>query len=193
MQSMMDRKDESVSSVILLEEGIKINSPLIGWEGYEYLLVPGSPVELILQEMGLNDSGEMVIGYAFRLVTGRKKPRVEPKDKGKELRTLVKSGKRKKKPSTRNPAKKTLTKRATKKKIAKKKPVKKRVAKKPAEKKTAKKKIIGKETGKRLAKKKYAKEKVALKKKHKKKIAKKISSKKSVRKKVPKSHKTKKR
>jgi len=164
MHSVVDRKDESVSSVILLEEGIKINSPLIGWEGYEYLLVPGSPVELVLQEMGLNDGGEMIIGYAFRLVTGRKKPRVESKDKGNELRTIVESEKRKKKPSKKKSAHKTLAKRATKKKIAK---------KKPAEKKTTKKKNIGKETEKRAAKKKSAKKKIGLKKKHKKKVGKK--------------------
>ena len=65
---------ERVSAVILLEEGIKINSHLIGWEGYRDMLVPGSPVELALQDLGENEWGETQVGYAFRLVTGRRKP-----------------------------------------------------------------------------------------------------------------------
>ena len=73
---------ERVSAVILLEEGIKINSHLIGWEGYRDMLVPGSPVELALQDLGENERGETQVGYAFRLVTGRRKP-ASPADEGK--------------------------------------------------------------------------------------------------------------
>ena len=73
---------ERVSAVILLEEGIKINSHLIGWEGYRDMLVPGSPVELALQDLGENEWGETQVGYAFRLVTGRRKP-ASPAGEGK--------------------------------------------------------------------------------------------------------------
>ena len=72
--SSVDENAEHVSAVILLDEGIKINSHLIGWEGYRSLLVPGSPVELVLQDLGENEWRETQVGYAFRLVTGRKKP-----------------------------------------------------------------------------------------------------------------------
>ena len=71
---------EHASAVILLDEGIKINSHLIGWEGYRDLLVPGSPVELVLQDLGENEWSETQVGYAFRLMTGRKKPVFPPTD-----------------------------------------------------------------------------------------------------------------
>ncbi len=73
-----------VSAVILLEEGIKINSHLIGWLGFEDLLVPGSPVEIVLQEMEETEEGETVVGYAFRLVTGRRKPKLPAPEEGKK-------------------------------------------------------------------------------------------------------------
>lgn len=69
---------ERVSAVILLEEGIKINSHLLGWEGYRDMLVPGAPVELVLQDLGENEWRETQVGYAFRLVTGRKRPVFPP-------------------------------------------------------------------------------------------------------------------
>lgn len=69
---------ERVSAVILLEEGIKINSRLLGWEGYRDMLVPGAPVELVLQDLGENEWRETQVGYAFRLVTGRKRPVFPP-------------------------------------------------------------------------------------------------------------------
>lgn len=68
-------EEERASAVILLEEGIKINSPLVDWEGFRDLLVPGTPVELVLREMGETEGGETIVGYAFRLVT-RKKPKL---------------------------------------------------------------------------------------------------------------------
>jgi uncharacterized OB-fold protein len=176
MRSMLDGQDERVSSVILLEEGIKINSPLIGWEGYEYLLIPGTPVELVLQEMGSNDDGQMVIGYAFRIVTGRKKPQTESEDKEGETGPKAKSG---------NGKKKTPAKKAAKKKIAK-KAAKKKTVKKTAKKKTVK-KAVKKKTVKKAVKKKIVK-KVA-----KKKIAKKNTSKKLASKKAPKGRKSPKR
>ena len=74
--SVEGEEEKRVSSVILLKEGIKVNSSLIEWEGFEYLLVPGTPVEVVLQEMGENDEGDVIVGYAFRLVTGRKKPQL---------------------------------------------------------------------------------------------------------------------
>ena len=49
---------ERASAVILLEEGIKINSALVDWEGFRDLLVPGTPVELVLQEMEVRENGE---------------------------------------------------------------------------------------------------------------------------------------
>ncbi|MFP6888342.1 MAG: hypothetical protein VCF07_01090 [Nitrospinota bacterium] len=142
MRSMLDGQDERVSSVILLEEGIKINSPLIGWEGYEYLLVPGTPVGLVLQEMGSNDDGQMVIGYAFRIVTGRKKPQTKSEDKEGETGPKANLGNGKKKTPAKKAAKKKIAKKAAKKKIvkkaAKKKIVKKNTSKKSARKKTPK-------------------------------------------------------
>ncbi len=73
-RSSADGDSEHVSAVILLDEGIKINSDLIGWEGYRDMLVPGSPVELVLQDLGENERRETQVGYAFRLMTGRRKP-----------------------------------------------------------------------------------------------------------------------
>lgn len=69
---------ERASAVILLEEGIKINSALVDWEGFRDLLVPGTPVDLVLQEMEVRETGETVVGYAFRMVTGRRKPKFLP-------------------------------------------------------------------------------------------------------------------
>lgn len=117
---------ERASAVILLEEGIKINSLIIGWDGYRSMLSPGAPVELVLQEMGLNDAGEMIIGYAFRLVTGRKKPDVPEPEVPKEQKPKKAAAK------------------AVKKKVAKKKVVKKKAAKKTA----AKKKVVKKKAPK---------------------------------------------
>ena len=77
-RSSTDGNAEHVSAVILLDEGIKINSHLIGWEGYRDLLVPGSPVELVLQDLGENEWRETQVGYAFRLITGRRKPVFPP-------------------------------------------------------------------------------------------------------------------
>ena len=76
--SSVDGDVEHASAVILLNEGIKINSHLIGWEGYRDLLVPGSPVELVLQDLGENEWRETQVGYAFRLITGRRKPVFPP-------------------------------------------------------------------------------------------------------------------
>ncbi len=76
--SSVDGDVEHASAVILLDEGIKINSHLIGWEGYRDLLVPGSPVELVLQDLGENEWNETQVGYAFRLMTGRRKPVFPP-------------------------------------------------------------------------------------------------------------------
>ena len=76
--SSVDGNVEHASAVILLDEGIKINSHLIGWEGYRDLLVPGSPVELVLQDLGENEWHETQVGYAFRLITGRRKPVFPP-------------------------------------------------------------------------------------------------------------------
>ncbi len=77
-RSSTDGNAEHVSAVILLDEGIKINSHLIGWEGYRDLLIPGSPVELVLQDLGENEWRETQVGYAFRLITGRRKPVFPP-------------------------------------------------------------------------------------------------------------------
>ena len=81
--STADGNSEHVSAVILLEEGIKINSHLIGWEGYRDLLVPGSTVELVLQDLGENEWSETQVGYAFRLITGRRKPVYPPTEEEK--------------------------------------------------------------------------------------------------------------
>ncbi len=85
--------EERASAVILLEEGIKINSHLVGWEGFRDLLVPGTSVELVLQEIEENDEGATVVGYAFKLVTGRRKPKFpEPGEKGSEGPESAKTG-----------------------------------------------------------------------------------------------------
>ncbi len=77
-RSSVEGNEERVSAVILLDEGIKINSHLIDWEGYRDMLVPGSPVELVLQDLGENEWRETQVGYAFRLITGRRKPVFPP-------------------------------------------------------------------------------------------------------------------
>lgn len=82
-RSSADGNLEHVSAVILLNEGIKINSHLIGWEGYRDMLVPGSPVELVLQDLGENEWRETQVGYAFRLLTGRRKPVFPPTEEEK--------------------------------------------------------------------------------------------------------------
>ncbi len=81
--SSVDGNVEHASAVILLNEGIKINSHLIGWEGYRDMLIPGSPVELVLQDLGENEWRETQVGYAFRLITGRKKPVFPPTEEEK--------------------------------------------------------------------------------------------------------------
>lgn len=68
-------EEARVSAVILLEEGIKVNSVILGWEGFEDMLVPGTPVEIVLQEMEETEEGVTVVGYAFHLNTGRRKPK----------------------------------------------------------------------------------------------------------------------
>ena len=82
-RSSVDGNVEHVSAVILLDEGIKINSHLIDWEGYRDMLVPGSPVELVLQDLGENEWRETQVGYAFRLKTGRRKPVFPPTEEEK--------------------------------------------------------------------------------------------------------------
>ena len=42
------------------------------------MLVPGSPVALVLEDLGENESRETQVGYAFRLVTGSRKPVFPP-------------------------------------------------------------------------------------------------------------------
>ncbi|MFC1491211.1 hypothetical protein ACFLQ0_01295 [Nitrospinota bacterium] len=195
MRSTVDGEEERVSAVIFLEEGIKINSPLIEWEGFQHLLVPGTPVELVLHEMGPNEEGDMVIGYSFRLVTGRKKPQpLESKEKEPGLKTKDENGAKtkanaagkKQKIATmavKNAAqkkaqkKKTGKKEAVKKNAAKKKVIKKKAKKRPAVKNAAQTKAQKKKTGKKEAvKKKAAKKKIS---------KKKASSNKSARKKAP--------
>ena len=124
MPSPVAGDGERASAVILLEEGIKVNSVIIGWEGFQYMLEPGSPVELVLQEMGLNDDEELVIGYAFRLVTGRKKPQFPAEESGEAETPAVKKSAKKK------PAKRVSVKKAAKKKPAKRVSVKKAAVKK---------------------------------------------------------------
>ncbi len=145
---------ERASAVILLEEGIKVNSVIIGWEGFQYMLEPGSPVELVLQEMGLNDDEELVIGYAFRLVTGRKKPQFPAEESGEAETPAVKKS-AKKKPAKKAAVKKSAKKKPAKRVSVKKAAVKKKTAKKSAKKKTAKKKTVKqkskKSTGKKAA------------------------------------------
>lgn len=90
-RSSADGNLEHVSAVILLDEGIKINSHLIGWEGYRDLLVPGSPVELVLQDLGENEWRETQVGYAFRLITGRRKPVFPPTEEEKRAAEAVRT------------------------------------------------------------------------------------------------------
>ncbi|HJP15176.1 MAG TPA: hypothetical protein QF533_12640 [Nitrospinota bacterium] len=153
MPSPVAGDGERASAVILLEEGIKVNSVIIGWEGFQYMLEPGSPVELVLQEMGLNDDEELVIGYAFRLVTGRKKPQFPAEESGEAETPAVKKSAKKK------PAKKAAVKKSVKKKPAKKAAVKKSAKKKPAKRVSVKKAAVKKKTAKKSAKKKTAKKK----------------------------------
>jgi uncharacterized OB-fold protein len=200
-RSPVEGEDERASAVIMLEEGIKINSPLLGWEGYQYLLVPGTLVELVLQEMGETDDGNVVVGYAFRLVTGRKKPQIptdekEEKEsapalkkpaateppieaKPKPLKSEAKSKQLKK------PAKKVVKKKAAKKKTTK-KSLKKKTIKAPSKKKPVKKKVDSKKRPKKAirGKKKKVVEKKA-KKKTAGKINKKVAKKKTLKKKSP--------
>ena len=147
MPSPVAGDGERASAVILLEEGIKVNSVIIGWEGFQYMLEPGSPVELVLQEMGLNDDEELVIGYAFRLVTGRKKPQFPAEESGEAETPAVKKSAKKK------PAKKAAVKKSAKKKPAKRVSVKKAAVKKKTAKKSAKKKTVKKKTVKQKSKK----------------------------------------
>ena len=102
-RSSADGNLEHVSAVILLDEGIKINSHLIGWEGYRDMLVPGSPVELVLQDLGENEWRETQVGYAFRLLTGRRKPVFPPTEEEKRAAEAVraKSEKRSKRQQAR--------------------------------------------------------------------------------------------
>ncbi|MFL2931716.1 MAG: hypothetical protein ACJZ47_02795, partial [bacterium] len=73
----MDSTQERVSAVIMLDEGIRINSHLIDWEGFRYLLIPDTPVELVLEKLNEDENGNSVVNYAYKLVTGNKKPRYE--------------------------------------------------------------------------------------------------------------------
>ncbi len=189
-------EDERVSTVILLEEGIKVNSPLIGWEGFQYLLVPGTPVEVILQEMGETEEGEVIVGYAFRMVTGRKKPQL-PEIKEEAPKKVSRKKKAAKKPEaakSRGPEAKAapaskiaVEKKASKKKIVKKKVAKKKAIKKKVTKKTAKKKVVKKKAAKKIITKKKAaskgKKKAVKNKSPKKKTAKKSAGKKKASKK----------
>ncbi|MDP7167446.1 MAG: hypothetical protein QF701_06770 [Nitrospinota bacterium] len=142
MPSPVAGDGERASAVILLEEGIKVNSVIIGWEGFQYMLEPGSPVELVLQEMGLNDDEELVIGYAFRLVTGRKKPQFPAEESGEAETPAVKKS-AKKKPAKRVSVKKAAVKKKTAKKSAKKKTAKKKTVKQKSKKSTGKKAARG--------------------------------------------------
>ena len=179
--SVEGMEEERVSSVIMLEEGIKVNSPLIGWEGFQYLLVPGTPVEVVLQEMGETDEGDVIVGYVFHLVTGRKKPQFpEKKEEAPKKVSRAKKVKAKKLPAEESSgldAKKAAA--PTPKKAAVKKSVKKKAAKKKVTKKVAKKKPAKKKVTKKAVKKKTAKKNV------KKKAVKKNVKKKAVKKKSP--------
>ena len=104
-RSSSDGNLEHVSAVILLDEGIKINSHLIGWEGYRDMLVPGSPVELVLQDLGENEWRETQVGYAFRLMTGRRKPVFPPTEEEKRAAEAA-SGKKPKRQQARRKRKK---------------------------------------------------------------------------------------
>ena len=89
--SSVDGNVEHASAVILLDEGIKINSHLIGWEGYRDMLIPGSPVELVLQDLGENEWRETQVGYAFRLMTGRRKPVFPPTEEEKRAAEAIRA------------------------------------------------------------------------------------------------------
>ncbi len=151
--------EERASAVILLEEGIKINSHLVGWEGFRDLLVPGTSVELVLQEIEENDEGATVVGYAFKLVTGRRKPKFpEPGEKGSEGPESAKTGLSK--AEERKAERAAAKARAAEKKLA----AKEAAAKKAAERKT--KALVQKEAAaakkaKALARKKAAAKKAA--------------------------------
>lgn len=165
-------EEERVSSVIMLEEGIKVNSPLIGWEGFQYLLVPGTPVEVILQEMGETDEGDVIVGYVFHLVTGRKKPQFPEKKEeapkkvsrakkvtAKKLPAEESSGLDAKKaaaPTPKKAPKKSAVKKSVKKKAAKKNVTKKVAKKKPAKKKVTKKAVKKKSPNRKSSAKKSA-------------------------------------
>ncbi len=176
--------DDRASAVILLEEGIKLNSVIIDWEGFRYMLEPGSPVELVLQEMGMNDEGEMVIGYAFRLVTGRKKPQFPGEESGEAEAPVAKKTPVKKaaaKPAGKASVKKPATKKVAKKVSVKKASGKKSVAKKAAKKVSVKKSASKKASGKKSAAKKVSVKKLGAKKKTVKKKSKKSTGKKASR------------
>ncbi len=185
--------DDRASAVILLEEGIKLNSVIIDWEGFRYMLEPGSPVELVLQEMGMNDEGEMVIGYAFRLVTGRKKPQFPGEESGEAEAPVAKKVSVKKSASKKASVKKSVAKKAAKKVSVKKSAVKKTSGKKSAAKKAAKKVSVKKSASKKASGKKSAAKKVSVKKLGAKKKTVKKKSKKSTGKKASRGGKSKRR
>ena len=151
--------EERASAVILLEEGIKINSHLVGWEGFRDLLVPGTSVELVLQEIEENDEGATVVGYAFKLVTGRRKPKFpEPGEKGSEGPESAKTGLSK--AEERKAERAAAKARAAEKKLA----AKEAAAKKAAERKAkalAQKEAAAVKKAKALARKKAAAKKAA--------------------------------
>ncbi len=107
-RSSVEGNEERVSAVILLDEGIKINSHLIGWEGYREMLIPGSPVELVLQDLGENEWHETQVGYAFRLITGRKKP-VFSSEEEKNAAPAPEQGAKRRAPAKRAARAKTKT------------------------------------------------------------------------------------
>ncbi len=111
-RSSVEGNEERVSAVILLDEGIKINSHLIDWEGYRDMLVPGSPVELVLQDLGENEWLEAQVGYAFRLITGRRKPVFPPTEEERraaEVARIAEEKQRKKEASKKAAAQKKRT------------------------------------------------------------------------------------
>ncbi len=121
--------EERVSAVILLAEGIKINSHLIGWEGFRDMLVPGSPVELVLQDLGENEWRETQVGYAFRLVTGRRKPVFPPTEEEERAEARKKKAAPRKKAAPKKAG--TTRKKAAAKKTAQKKAAPKSTRKRP--------------------------------------------------------------
>ena len=111
-RSSVEGNEERVSAVIFLDEGIKINSHLIDWEGYRDMLVPGSPVELVLQDLGENEWLETQVGYAFRLITGRRKPVFPPTEEERraaEVARIAEEKLRKKETAKKNAAQKKRT------------------------------------------------------------------------------------